>query len=77
MNSVYVLQHERELDDDAFEVKFIGVYSSQADADAAIERLIKQPGFKDFPDGFCVDEYSLNQDHWPEGFVTEDEMAND
>jgi hypothetical protein len=36
----------------------IGVYSSKGKAEQAIERLSCQPGFKDFPDYFTVDEYT-------------------
>lgn len=47
----------------------IGVYASEQDANAAIERLKNKPGFADFQKGFLVDSYELNQDHWTEGFV--------
>ena len=38
-------------------------------ANAAIARLSFQLGFRDHPDGFTVDEYELDKDHWCEGFV--------
>lgn len=66
---VYVLQHEQTFDDHD-EVLFIGVYSTRAEAENAIVRLCKQPGFKDHSDGFSVDGYELDQDHWVEGYVT-------
>jgi hypothetical protein len=47
----------------------IGVYRTEADAKAAIERLRHKPGFTTFPDGFQVSPYELNQDHWTDGFV--------
>ena len=71
MSRVFVLQHERELGADVNEVKFIGVYSSKGEAEDAVERLRGQPGFRDHPDGFCIDGYDLNRDGWPEGFVEE------
>ena len=64
---VYVLQHSREYDDTE-DIKLIGVYSSEAAARAAIERLLRQPGFRSYPDGFHVDRYPLDKDHWTEGF---------
>ncbi len=69
MNSVFVLQHVNSLDDGAEDVKFIGVYSTRENAIAAVARLSRAPGFTDSQDGFHIDEYGLDQDHWPEGFV--------
>lgn len=69
MPTVFVLQHEYEWcgHDKA---KMIGVYATEADAQAAITRLREQPGFRDWPDGFTIDPYELGVDHWIEGFVT-------
>jgi hypothetical protein len=67
---VYILQHEHELDDDATDTKMIGVYSTEADALAAQERLSAAPGFREYRDGFTVDAYELGHDHWKDGFVT-------
>lgn len=67
---VFVLQHECELDDDATDVKMIGVYGTEADALAAQERPSAAPGFRDHRDGFSIDRYELGQDHWTDGFVT-------
>lgn len=72
MSVVYVLQHEYETDGGGDNVKFIGVYSSRERAEAAVERLRDQPGFSSYPEGFCIDEYKLDRDHWAEGFVTVD-----
>jgi hypothetical protein len=69
MASVFVLQHVHTQADGAEDVKFIGVYSSRATADAAAARLGRLPGFSDAPDGFHVDEYRVDQDHWVEGYV--------
>jgi hypothetical protein len=69
MASVFVLQHVHEREDGPEDVKLIGVYSSREKAQAAVERLIRQPGFSDAPDGFSVDEYPVDQDHWVEGYV--------
>lgn len=71
MEDVYVLQHVHRLDEDDENVKMIGVYSSEERAQEAVARMSKQPGFRDATDGFCIDRYSLDQDHWAEGYVTE------
>lgn len=68
MKSVFVLQHEYESEAGIDEIKFIGVYATRANAEAAVKRLVIQPGFRDYPDGFCIDEYEIGQDHWTEGF---------
>ena len=69
MTTVFVLQHEYEWCG-RDEVKLIGVYATHDDAQAAIDRLRHQAGFKDWPDGFLIDEYELGVDQWNVGFVT-------
>ena len=80
-NKVYVLEHLHILEGDRENVKRIGVYSSREAAEAAINRVCNQPGFRDFPnlinpliddneEGFYIDAYELDKDHWTEGFVT-------
>jgi hypothetical protein len=70
MASVFVLQHVHEHPDGAEDVKFIGVYSSREKAQEAVARLGCLPGFAGAPDGFHMDEYRVDQDHWVEGYVT-------
>jgi hypothetical protein len=70
MTSVFVLQHVHTLEDNVEDVKFIGVYSSREKAEAAVARMGRLPGFVDAPDGFHIDEYRVDQDHWAEGYVT-------
>ena len=67
MTTMHVVFHSYEDAAGCEEVKFIGVYSSEARANAAVERLRKQPGFRDRPDGFHVDPYDVDKDHWPDG----------
>ena len=71
MTEVFVLQHVARPDSDDEDVKFIGVYSTENAAQEAVGRLTSQPGFSDYPDGFHIDRYELNHDHWTEGFVSE------
>jgi len=61
MNTVFVLEHSYELSETGEQkTKLIGVYSSRKKAEKAKERLVLQPGFKDFPDYFNIDEYVLS-----------------
>lgn len=66
---VYVLHHTNVVNDDEEDVKLVGVYSSMAEADKAIQRKLKFPGFSETPDGFHIDEYEVDRDAWSEGFI--------
>jgi hypothetical protein len=70
VTKVYVLQHVHSLEDGEEDVKFIGVYSSRENAEAAIIRLGQAPGFADALDGFYIDEYQVDKDQWVEGYST-------
>ncbi len=71
MDSVYILWHTRDLNGEDNE-KLIGVYRSEEDAKAAIERLKDKPGFKEAQDAFEVHKYLLNRTGWEEGFIHTD-----
>ena len=65
MKSVFILRHAYEQSQTGEEeTKFIGVYSSKQKAQEAIKRLSLQPGFKDFPDYFFIEEYDIDQDNF-------------
>ena len=67
---VHLLWFAREMPEREDDIELlIGVYSSDEEARAAIERVKGKPGFVDFPQGFEVCPYSLDRDHWPDGFV--------
>lgn len=71
MQTVYVVQHVHESDDGEEEdIKLIGVYDSQSEADAAVARARLLLGFRDHPEGFEVTPYELNKDDWTEGFIS-------
>jgi hypothetical protein len=69
MRTVFVLQHSYE-DGEHEETKFIGVYATVADAEAAIARVRDLPGFRNHRDAFTINAYEVGQDHWQEGFVS-------
>ncbi len=73
MTFVHLLWHVREDDEYKEDAKLIGVYSSDEKARSAIERLTPQPGFRDYPAGFEISNYLLDQDNWEEGFISWDE----
>lgn len=49
----------------------IGTYSTRERAEASIARARTLPGFSDHPEGFVIDAYALDEDHWTSGFKTE------
>ena len=81
MYRVFVVQHLHRLPSGADDLKMIGVYRTEANARAAVERLAGKPGFcshahiidddhGDDDRGFHINECELDKDHWTEGFVT-------
>ncbi|MGE0422759.1 MAG: hypothetical protein AB7O88_10870 [Reyranellaceae bacterium] len=62
VKEVYLLKHRNELPDGFRDDKFIGLYSSAAGAQAAIERTRKLPGFRDAPNGFSVRKIRIDED---------------
>jgi hypothetical protein len=70
VDRVFVVQHVAREGEEAEDVEFIAAYSTRANAEAAVQRLRAQAGFRDFPDAFYVDEYPLDKDHWTDGFTT-------
>jgi predicted HNH restriction endonuclease len=81
MQKAYLLQHLHVLAHGEDDVKIIGIYSSKEAAQAVAYRLKTHSGFRNFPnivnsksdeqpDGFYIDEYIVDQDHWKEGFET-------
>jgi hypothetical protein len=76
MRKVFVLEHSYEKDN-VEESKMIGVFSSILLANEAIERLITLPGFQAYPEGFNIDEYTIDKYSWNEGFISWDEASNE
>jgi hypothetical protein len=67
--SVFLLWYVQKRDGDGTDL-LIGVYRSEADAEAAIDRLKSKAGFLTAPEGFRINRYELNRDHWENGYVT-------
>ena len=81
--TVFLLQHLRS-EADSEDLKLVGIYSTRQEAEAAVERKRKFPGFQNFPrivdpltdedeSGFYINEIELNVDCWSEGFLYESE----
>lgn len=52
------------------DLKILGVYSTEQNARERIGRARKLPGFRDEPECFVVESYTLDEDQWTEGFVS-------
>ncbi|NGM22633.1 hypothetical protein G3576_21650 [Roseomonas stagni] len=46
----------------------LGTFTSRELAEAAVQRLVLQPGFRDYPGGFRLFEYVVDRDVYPEGY---------
>ena len=75
--SVFILHHVHNYFEDEEDVKLIGVYVSNEEANLAIQRLSGQPGFKDGLEGFEISEYELGKDYWAEGYLSWSEALDD
>ena len=66
MSPLYVLLHSLS---ETGRVKVVGIYSSTSLAEEAKHRAEALPGFSEEPDGFTIDPYEVDRDHWSRGFV--------
>ena len=69
MTHVFVLHHTYGPDENESN-KLLGVFSSQASAELARAKYLLLPGFRDYPDGFTIDRYVVDEHYWAEGFVS-------
>ncbi len=66
--TVHLLQHVAREDTDDEDIKVLGIYSTQEQAEIAIEQLKLLPGFDRYPDSFHVGKYELDKLEWSRGF---------
>ncbi|MDP1797845.1 MAG: hypothetical protein Q8K78_10200 [Planctomycetaceae bacterium] len=67
---VFILHHVHESPEGDEDIKLIGIYSSESLAEQAKHRALEQRGFRDKPDGFSIGQYTLDEDHWKEGYIS-------
>jgi hypothetical protein len=68
---VFLLWHVHEFASGQEDAKLIGVYCSHELAEQAQQRVGTHSGFRGAPTGFSIDRYTVDRDHWREGYVTE------
>jgi hypothetical protein len=69
---IYLVRHLHRVDDednDVFEGKIIGIFSSELKAREAIEFLSDKPGFVDYPEDFVIEDYKIDEVEWDHGFI--------
>lgn len=64
MRTVFKLEHYSRKDD-RDSAKYIGYYDSKEEAEKAIQRAVKLPGFCDCPEGFVIQEIEIDKDLIP------------
>lgn len=62
---------ELAIDEEFDDLKIIGAYADEPSAEAAIARARLRPGFRDEPECFMIDGYTVGEDRWTKGFVSE------
>lgn len=75
MDSVWLLHHVHTFADGSEDVKLIGAFATRHEGEAAQASVATQPGFKEHPEGFSLDECRLGIIYWPEGFITEPSVS--
>lgn len=68
MKSVFLLGHVRQKDADNEDIKHIGIFATQTEAENARTQLAGKPGFKQYPEGFYIQECEIGKINWLEGF---------
>ncbi len=83
VTTVFIVEHLHVLPSGEEDIKRIGVYTSRELATSAVQRLAKQPGFREAAaiiepetnlcgvEGFYISATVLDLDYWTEGYVTE------
>ncbi len=71
---VYVLEHVYELPDGEEEVKHIGIFSTEKNAQDVISQLKDKIGFNRYPiECFKISLAEIDRVGWGDGFITWDE----
>ena len=65
---VFLLLHQYPLGEGNVDEKLLGIYSTREAAARRARSAALLPGFKEAPDAFLVDEITVDQDQWREGF---------
>lgn len=70
MKTIWQLHHVHEQPDGCEDIKQIGIFASEGEARAAVEKVKLEPGFREYPNDFVLGEVSLGYVAFEQGFVT-------
>jgi hypothetical protein len=70
MNKVFLATHEYENSSGCEVLKILGVFLTKDSANAAIDQIRNQEGFREHPNGFDVAEWTIGEINWPAGFIS-------
>jgi len=56
---VYILEHRRQIDDEYYDTKMIGIYSSQEKVQNTVKEYLSLSGFSQYPNDFNIIPYNL------------------
>ncbi len=62
MDKVFYLMHQHESEYGIKQIKGLGMYSSETEIERAIQRYKQKEGFKNYPKGFLVKEFIIDQE---------------
>ncbi|MBX7457819.1 hypothetical protein K3152_06135 [Qipengyuania sp. 1NDH17] len=72
LKSIFQVYYEREYEHRDNTELVIGFYKSREEAEQVVSKLVSKPGFKDYPEGFEIDEIRFGlAAGWEEGFYSE------
>ena len=57
---IYFLTHERVLEKDLIDKKYIGVFNTLNEVKKTKEKYLEYEGFRKFPEGFKIKKYNVN-----------------
>lgn len=69
MKTIWQLHHVIELPDGCEDIKQIGLFATEGEARAAMEHVKLEPGFREYPNAFVLEEVGLGHVAFEQGFV--------
>lgn len=75
----YALWHRRTDEEGRDHDRLLGIYSTQKKAEEGLALVRDMPGFREYPEGFEINDGTIDKTYMTEGFVTVwgDEEAED
>lgn len=69
MTTVHVLWHRCTDEEGRDHELMLGIYSTQQKAAQALDLVRNKPGFLDYPDGFEIQDATIDRTYMTEGFI--------